>query len=144
MSFDYPHAVRFKCTKCGICCGNTQEKIRHILLLNRDAEQIAAATLQPISKFATKIEDKAPYGYEMKKTAENGKCIFLEKNQCTIYSLRPLICRFYPFELEITANQKHEFLYTDECPSIGKGKTLSKNYFEKLFHLAQAKTKAER
>jgi Fe-S-cluster containining protein len=144
MSFDYPHAVRFKCTKCGICCGNTQEKARHILLLNREAEQIAVATRQPISEFATKIEDKAPYGYEMKKAAGNGKCVFLKNNYCTIYSLRPLICRFYPFELKTTANQKHEFLYTDECPSIGKGKTLSKNYFDKLFQLARAKTKAQR
>jgi Fe-S-cluster containining protein len=144
MSFGYPHAVRFKCTKCGVCCGNTQEKTRHILLLNTEAEQIVAATLQPISEFAVKIEDKAPYSYELKKTVEKGKCVFLKKNRCTIYSLRPLICMFYPFELKITANQKHEFLYTDECPGIGKGKTLSKNYFEKLFQLARAKAKAER
>jgi Fe-S-cluster containining protein len=144
MSFDYPHAVRFKCTKCGICCGNTKEKTRHILLLKTEAEQIAAATQQPVSEFAVTVEDKAPYSYEMRKTAENGKCAFLEKNHCTIYSLRPLICRFYPFELKITANQKYEFLYTDECPSLGKGKTLSKSYFDKLFKLAQAKAKAER
>jgi Fe-S-cluster containining protein len=79
----------------------------------------------------------------MKKTAENGKCVFLEKNRCTIYSLRPLICRFYPFELKIVANGKHKFLYTEECPSIGKGKTLNKNYFDELFQLARTKTKAE-
>jgi Fe-S-cluster containining protein len=143
MSFKYPADVRFRCVKCGICCGNTQGRIRHILLLNTEAEQIAAATLQLISEFAVKIEGKAPYSYEMKKTAEDGKCVFLEKNRCIIYSLRPLICRFYPFELKIAANQKHEFLYTDECPGIGKGKTLDKNYFRKLFQLARAKTKAE-
>jgi len=143
MSFEYPAAVRFRCIKCGICCGNTQEKIRHILLLSTEAEKIAAATSQPISEFAVKVEDKAPYSYEMRKTVENGKCVFLENNHCTIYSLRPLICRFYPFELKIAANRKHKFLYTDKCPGIGKGKMLSKNYFEKLFQLAHAKAKAE-
>jgi len=143
MSFEYPAAVRFRCTKCGICCGNTQEKIRHILLLSTEAEQITTATSQPIFEFAVKVEGKAPYSYEMRKTAENGKCIFLKNNRCTIYSLRPLICRFYPFELKIAANQKPEFLYTDECPGIGKGKMLSKNYFEKLFQLAHAKAQSK-
>lgn len=143
MSFDFPVALRFQCTKCGICCGNTNERTRRILLLSIEAEQIAAATSQQMSEFAVEIGNKAPYGYEMKKKAENGKCVFLEKNRCTIYSLRPLICRFYPFELRAGANGKHSFLFTDECPGIGKGKTLGKNYFGKLFRLARAKTKAE-
>lgn len=77
----------------------------------------------------------------MKKTTANGKCVFLTKNRCTIYPIRPLICRFYPFELKTAANGKHQFSCTNECPSIGKGKPLSRNYFEKLFQLAQAKTK---
>ena len=69
MSFDYP-TVRFKCVKCGICCGDTTEKTRHILLLTEEAEKIAEATKQPVTRFAAKIEDKAPYAFEMKKTIE--------------------------------------------------------------------------
>jgi Fe-S-cluster containining protein len=140
MSFNYPAAVHFQCTKCGICCGDTKEKTRHILLLKTEAEQITTTTTQPTSKFTIKIKDKTPYNYEMKKT-ENGKCIFLKNNCCTIYSARPLICRFYPFELKITHNGKHTFLYTTECPGINKGPMLSKNYFRKLFRLARAKSR---
>ena len=141
VNFEYPAEMRFQCTKCGICCGDTKEKTRHILLLTSEAEQISTATSQPIAKFAEKINGKAPYNYEMKKTLENGKCVFLAKNRCTIYPLRPLICRFYPFELKVAANGKHQFLHTAECPSIGKGKTLNINYFENLFQLAHVKTK---
>ena len=140
MNFDYPTAVRFRCIKCGICCGDTKEKTRHILLLRTEAEQIATATLQPISEFTVKIKDKAPYSYEMKKT-EDGKCVFLENNCCTIYSVRPLICRFYPFELKMAHSQKYTFLYTDECSGINKGPMLSENYFRKLFRLARAKSR---
>ena len=111
--------------------------------MRTEAEQIAVATFQLISAFAVEVQDKAPYSYEMKKTATEGKCVFLKEKFCTIYSLRPLICRFYPFELKIAANRKHEFLYTDECPGIGKGKMLGKNYFGKLFQLARAKARAE-
>jgi Fe-S-cluster containining protein len=138
LSYHYPNAVRFRCTKCGICCGDTEEKTRHILLLRKEARQIAAATSRPISEFAVEVEGRNPYTHEMRKTAEEGKCIFLRDNHCTVYPLRPLICRFYPFELKTQTNREHEFLYTDECPGIGKGKVLSKNYFKKLFQLANA------
>ena len=140
MSFNYPDAVRFQCINCGKCCGDTKEKTRHILLLRTEAEQIAMATLQPISEFTVAIKDKAPYSYEMKKT-EDGKCVFLENNCCTIYTVRPLICKFYPFELKITDRGKYTFLYTPECSGINKGAMLSKNYFKKLFRLALAKSR---
>jgi Fe-S-cluster containining protein len=125
--------------KCGVCCGDTKEKTRHILLLRTEAEQIATITSRPISKFAVKIKNRMPYSYEMKKRAEDGKCVFLEKNLCTIYSLRPLICRCYPFELKSSHNRKYTFLFTEECLGINKGRMLSEGYFRKMFLLAQAK-----
>ncbi len=139
MNFDYPTTARFRCIKCGICCGDTKEKNRHILLLRTEAEQIAAATLRSISKFAVKNEGRTPYSYEMKKRTEDGKCVFLENNCCTIYSLRPLICRFYPFELKNAQSGKYSFLYTDECPCINTGRLLNEEYFRKMFRLARAK-----
>jgi Fe-S-cluster containining protein len=141
VNFEYPATVRFHCTKCGICCGDTKEKTRHILLLNAEAEQIAKATAQPISAFARKIKNKTPYVYEMKKTAEKGKCVFLKNNRCTIYPLRPLICRFYPFELKTSQDGKYQFFFTEECPGINTGRKLSEVYFRKMLRLAQAKHK---
>jgi Fe-S-cluster containining protein len=139
VNLEYPATVRFRCTICGICCGDTKEKIRHILLLKPEAEQIAKATFKPILAFAEKIENRTPYVYEMKKTPEDGKCVFLENNRCTIYPLRPLICRFYPFELKIARGGNYIFLFTEECPGINKGRILSETYFKKIFRLAQAK-----
>jgi len=139
VNFNYPTTVRFRCVKCGICCGDTKEKTRHILLLRTEAEQVAKTTSQPVSKFAVKIRNKTPYVYEMKKRAEDEKCFFLENNRCTIYSSRPLICRFYPFELKISHNGKYTFLFTEECPGISKGRILSEGYFRKMLRLAHAK-----
>jgi Fe-S-cluster containining protein len=111
--------------------------------MRKEAEQIAKATVQPISAFAAKVQGKAPYSYEMKKTSKEAKCIFLKDNRCAIYALRPLICRFYPLELKTGANRKHEFLYTSECPGIGNGKLLRENDFTRLFRLAHEKARAE-
>ena len=144
MSFDYPRKVQFKCAICGICCGDTREKTRHILLLTEEANDLASTTNQPISDFALKIEDKSPYNYEMKKTIEDGKCVFLRQNRCTIYSKRPLICRFYPFWLKTAEKEQRVFYYTKECPGIGKGKPMRKEDFNNLLQTAGKRIKMKR
>jgi Fe-S-cluster containining protein len=101
--------------------------------LNTETEKIAEVTGKPIEAFATRIERHAPYVYEMRKTVAEGKCVFLHNNRCTIYPLRPLVCKFYPFELKPVKNGKHQFLCTQECQGIGKGEKLPRNYFQKLF-----------
>jgi len=85
-----------------------------------------------LDDFAEKIEGFDPYVYRMKKNNE-GRCVFLKDNSCSIYPIRPLICRFYPFQLKNTGINKYDFVYTDECPGIGKGPKLKKKFFEKLF-----------
>jgi Fe-S-cluster containining protein len=140
VKFRYPTSVRFRCIKCGICCGDTKKKTRHVLLLKTEIEQIAEATSQLITQFAVEINGMGPYSYEMKKRVENGKCVFLENNRCRIYSLRPLVCRFYPFELD-SCGGKNSFSFTEECPGIGKGGILREDYFKKMFRLASIRHK---
>ena len=139
MNYSFPDKVCFTCRRCGLCCGDTANKTRHILLLAIEAKQIGEYTNQPIKNFATNVINKMLYLYEMKKSNE-GKCFFLENDQCKIYSLRPLICRFYPFDLKfIEEINSYVFDFTSECPSIGRGKTLSSRDFKALFNLAQKK-----
>jgi Fe-S-cluster containining protein len=135
MNFAYPRNTRFKCIRCGICCGDTKKKTRHILILEEEAQSIALATKKPISEFAVKLEGKEPYTYEMKKTSNGGKCLFLNDQNCTAYSKRPLICRFYPFGLETNQTQK-TFYFTTECPGIGKGKLIQETDYQKLLRRA--------
>ena len=137
MNFTYPANVSFDCIKCGLCCGDTQEKTRHILFLEAEAKKISAETSLPIQDFSKEIKNGTPYIYEMRKTPE-GKCVFLKDNQCSIYALRPLICMFYPFELKFEKDKgQHAFDFTLECQGINKGKLMTINGFEKLFMLAQ-------
>jgi Fe-S-cluster containining protein len=99
--------------------------------MRTEAERISEKTLKGIGEFADRIENCEPYSYRIKTV--DGKCVFLRKNLCTIYDSRPLICRFYPFELKDDGKNKHVFAYTDECPCIGVGPELKRGYFEKLF-----------
>jgi Fe-S-cluster containining protein len=137
VDFTYPQKIAFKCNRCGLCCGDTEEKTRHILLLESEANVISAKTSLPKQEFTVQVADKAPYYYEMKKPKE-GKCFFLKDNQCSIYQQRPLICRFYPFELKFSEDKEtHVFDVTVECPGISKGKPMNRADFKELFLLAQ-------
>jgi Fe-S-cluster containining protein len=137
LTFEYPANVRFECNGCGLCCGDTKTKKRHILLLEAELAAISAETSMPMQEFSESTEGKKPYVAEMRKTSE-GKCVFLKANRCTVYGVRPLICRFYPFELKFRGGkEKHVFRFTLECPAIGKGKKITKADFERLFTLAR-------
>jgi len=139
--FIYPKNLAFTCNNCGICCGDTAQKTRHILLTETDAERIATQTCKPTATFANPTVNNAPYVYEMKKNPETGKCIFHQNSQCAIYTARPLICRFYPFQLTADQTGTHIFTETDECPQVktcsGKKGQLTQLYFRKLLWQAQ-------
>ena len=136
MGFSYPKHVCFRCTRCALCCGDTKSRTRRILLLIEDVRRISAAVSRPVETFATETWAHEPYVYEMRKTRGQGKCVFLEGTDCSIYAVRPLVCRFYPFELATLDNGKPNFSCTGECPGLGKGKKLERTYFENLFKQA--------
>jgi uncharacterized protein len=144
MQLNYPTNITFNCTKCGKCCGNTSSKTRHILLLENDATNIATQTNKKIKQFTTQTPQKTPYIYEMKKNPKTGKCAFNKNNKCTIYDLRPLICRFYPFELTTNPDGTYTIRATEECPGIAHPKQnqinkLEEPYFQQLIKLAYEK-----
>jgi Fe-S-cluster containining protein len=104
-----------------------------------ETRRISEVTAKPVEEFSIKIEGREPYVYEMKKTRE-GKCVFIKESMCTVYALRPLICRFYPFELKTQKNGKYAFTCTAECPGLRKGRCLPKAYFENLFQTLDARS----
>jgi Fe-S-cluster containining protein len=136
---DFRHPdLAFECSRCGLCCGDTPNRTRHIRLTKLDAEGIAQAPRREIGSYCTPTPENAPYIHEMHKTPE-GNCVFLVNNQCTIYDARPLICRFYPFQLSMDFDGIYVFEATAECPAIGAegGKRLEGAFFRGLFELAR-------
>ncbi|MDR0797394.1 MAG: YkgJ family cysteine cluster protein [Nitrososphaerota archaeon] len=131
--------MKFECAKCSLCCGNTEVKTRRIIMLKNEAKEIQKQTSISINEFCFEITAQQPYELEMKKP-HNGKCFFLKDNMCSVYSFRPMICRFYPFELKFDEKQlKYVFTATAECPALNQGKRLTQTFFKMLFWLAEEK-----
>ena len=70
MNFTCPTNVLFECSRCGLCCGDTPHKKRHILLLESETNAISAETRLSKQEFAKPVTDRNPYYYEMKKSRE--------------------------------------------------------------------------
>jgi Fe-S-cluster containining protein len=108
-------------------------------MLESEAQEIQEKTGIKHEEFCFEIAGKQPYVFEMKKPLE-GKCFFLKPEGCSIYGFRPMICRFYPFDLKFDEDQqKYVFTATAECPALNQGKLLTQLDFKQLFWLAEKK-----
>lgn len=118
----YQGGLRFTCTQCGNCCTGapgyvwvTREEIRRIaLFLEREDEWLPPDVLRRVG-FKYSLTEKS-----------NGDCIFLQstkgKRVCSIYPVRPLQCRTWPFW---DVNLKNQRAWEDAgsvCPGMNAGK----------------------
>jgi len=134
LKFEYPPWIRFDCQRCATCCGNTEKRIRRILLTNLDVKRIIEATGFKPQDFTYPRKGKPPFIHELIKV--DGRCLFLEDNHCRIYKHRPLICRCFPFWIEQDHGERFRFKASLDCPGVGKGKRLDRPFFSKLLKTA--------
>jgi len=112
------HFVPSACDSCeGACCTGESG---YIWAKYTEIEKMADFLELTIEEFATMYLKKVKWRYsiiEKKIAEENYACIFFDNNlkQCTIYSVRPLQCRTFPF-WETFKNNITEV--KRECPGV--------------------------
>jgi len=99
----FERSLQFRCKRCASCC-----KLGGPCLTKEDIKQMESAG-HKISEF---VEDsKREYGSHslmtsVMKNRKDGSCIFLRTDEkrtayvCSIYEIRPILCRLYPFEIK--------------------------------------------
>jgi len=124
------------------------ERSNLIYLTKKDINSISKRTGKDPVKFvdtlydydgcSVKVEDggrKVILDLPVMKSKADTTCVFYE-NGCTIYSVRPIACRLFPFRVEEeTASNGDTLLnisYNPTCPGIGKGETVDRNKLERL------------
>jgi uncharacterized protein len=69
------------------------------------------------------------------KSKEDTTCIFYREG-CSIYSVRPIACRLFPFRVEEETLSNGDMLlsinFNPTCPGIGKGKSVDRRKLEKM------------
>lgn len=120
----YQDGLRFSCTQCGDCCTgapgfvyvNDDEIAKIAAFLGKSDSGLTRAHIRPVGRQFSLTEDK-----------KTGDCCFLVtspkgKRTCSIYPVRPLQCRTWPFW---TSNLEDRHAWQDAagaCPGMNKGK----------------------
>jgi Fe-S-cluster containining protein len=110
--------LRFSCIGCGGCCsGNpgliylTQSEFLAIAEhLSSSCENLHGTSVVPYKNAFRIVE------------LENGECTFFKNKKCSIYPVRPLQCKTYPFWFSLVRNADVWEAESKMCPGIGAGK----------------------
>ena len=108
--------------KSATCCCNPD--VDSPMLLPKEAETISKNMEIKIEDFANKIDFSKMYKdytlkdlYQMKRQEKNNKCYFYKNNQCTIYEIRPIDCRIFPYDIKLENDGNYYLVYykSKEC-----------------------------
>jgi len=102
-----------KDTTC--CCGLDVDSP---MLLPNEAEVISKTLQIEKRNFSDKI-DLAKINndyslkdlYQMKRDKETNSCVFYKNNQCSIYDIRPIDCRIFPYDIKLENDGNYYLVY---------------------------------
>lgn len=136
----YADGLNFTCTQCGNCCGGapgyvwiTREEIVRIAeFLSITPEQMVETYCRKVGGKWSLKEGKGP-GSDFdcvflkeekvtKRSAQGGESIQLGRRYCSIYSVRPLQCRTWPFWRETLESRRTWDHAGRRCHGINHGK----------------------
>lgn len=129
----YKRGLRFECTGCGQCCTHPGG---YVAVTAEEAGEISKFLEIDEGEF---LEDYLLPGPDEQsfqlRSRSNGECILLQENRCSIYALRPLQCRTFPFWPENLKSAYRWKLTAQECPGIGQGRLFEEVEISRLLSL---------
>jgi hypothetical protein len=112
--------VHFSCTACGKCCATAGEY--YVFLTRDEAEAIREQLGLSGSWFRRRYLARLEEGELVLAAGKGECCIFLDSNgRCSIYTVRPLQCRTYPFWPELVGSRRAWQREAVRCEGINRG-----------------------
>ena len=120
----YEHnPLHFSCTQCGKCCMTGGEY--HVFLTVAEAHRIRDYLQLSKAWFRRRYLRRLEEGDLVLADGNGDRCIFLdEEGQCSVYPVRPLQCRTYPFWPELAGNARAWHSEAKRCEGINRGKAI--------------------
>ena len=117
MSKFYKNGLYFECTVCGECCRHSGGKVE---ITPIEALIIASALDISPEEFLREYGHQENGSIELIDN-EDGHCIFLLEDRCSIYDSRPSQCRNFPFWPENLKSHYRWKQLRSFCPGIDQG-----------------------
>lgn len=124
----YSQGLRFECTQCGNCCTGPPGAVWF-----NESEAIAMAEHvgMTVKEFRRTYARKLDEGWSLNevKTERGFDCVFLDRQSipgkavCSLYQVRPLQCRTWPFWPENLKSPQHweQVKRRTPCPGMDRG-----------------------
>ena len=113
----YADGLRFFCTACGACCTGVPG---YVWIGADDAERMAASLGISVRRFKRLYTRKAKGKLSLKER-ENGDCILLKDERCTVYDAKPTRCSTFPFWSEVLGHPDEWKETASRCEGIDRG-----------------------
>jgi len=113
----YADGLRFFCTACGACCTGVPG---YVWVQPEDVERMAASLGISVRQFKRLYTRKAK-GKVSLKERENGDCILLQDEKCTVYGAKPTRCSTFPFWSEVLGHPDEWKETRGRCEGIDRG-----------------------
>lgn len=127
----YHKGLRFECQKdCSKCCGGAPG---YVWLHKDDVKRISNFLNLTEDEFIdqyTKLVDQRLSLIDVE--SDNWNCIMLKEGRCSIYNVRPMQCRTFPFWYQNLESDYYWEETVEECPGIGKGRLYSQPEIESI------------
>ncbi|MEM7260477.1 MAG: YkgJ family cysteine cluster protein [Planctomycetota bacterium] len=122
----YEDGLEFSCTQCGKCC-----RVEGYVWVDAEAvREIAAYLGLSDEEFGKRYVRRVKRRHSLIEKP-NLECIFWD-NGCTIYPVRPVQCRTFPFWRENLQNPDAWDEVTEECPGSGTGRRFTREEIDEL------------
>ena len=131
MSSFYQRGLKFECQKdCSHCCGGSPG---YVWLSQHDIDTISEHLQISTSEFIANYTKKMGPNYSLIDLEDdNWNCILLKNGKCSIYNIRPMQCRTYPFWPQNIESERAWKEQQNSCPGIGKGRTYQAEEIEAI------------
>ena len=114
----YADGLQFECTRCNQCCTGEPG---YVWVDRNRVVSIADFLAMTVREFLSRYCRRVWWRISLKER-DNGDCVFLTPQGCSIYPVRPEQCRSFPFWPDnLTSRQRWEAV-RKRCPGVGKGR----------------------
>lgn len=115
----YGDGLRFACTRCGNCCTGEPGSVR---VAEDEAAHLARHVGLDLAAFHERFTRVLDDGSTSLIEKPNHECIFWSPEQgCSVYEVRPLQCRTWPFWRRNLASRAHWRAAARSCPGMDRG-----------------------
>jgi Fe-S-cluster containining protein len=101
-------AFSYECNRCKRCCSDKRIRVNPYETY-RLSRALGVSTTEFLARHTT------AQGTELART-DDGRCVFLGAEGCTVHADRPLVCRLYPLGRHVVDGQPDRFHHLEPHP----------------------------